>query len=234
MAKTNDPVASVKAAIEAIDNTQQSMDTGKVPVAFNRSNLPSRLMTIFQRSQAIYLDRYLRTWKAFTSGRITKGEFIRTMVTYHVWVPLFESLVTAGGIEKDELALAMVAGPLSYHLIIGLLVRTLIAGAIDLMDEEALPAYMRELGAPTLLDSMRRDITNVGRAVYKILESPDYETMWGGWKAAADAAEMVTAVPTGWLARTPEAFYTMAQGDPESMMRGFKKLAGWSDARTKE
>jgi hypothetical protein len=226
---------AIQEAIRAIDQTQQSMDQGKTPLAFNRADLPSRLLTIFARTPAIYLDRYLNTWKAFRAGRITKAQWLRSMVMYHVTIPLFEVAVTAGDWEPWETALAMFAGPYAYHLIIGQTIRSIVAGAMEgLSDGEAeLPFYLKDASNTTLIGSMARDVLKLGREIAKAFDTwPDYETMWGAWKALGKVGDF-GPVPTGWLSRTPEGIYEMLQGDPESIINGAKTVAGWPESRTK-
>jgi len=229
-------VFAAQEAVRAIDATQQSMDQGKTPLAFNRSDLWNRLMTIFQRTTAIYFDRYMNVHKAFRAGRMSRKDFIRSMLTYHVYVPLFEVAVTAGDWEPWETALAMVTGPFSYHLILGQTIRSIAAGLMEgISDGEAdLPFYLKDSTNTTLIGSMIRDVTKLGKEIAKVADTwPDYETMWSAGKAAGKAADAVSPVPTGWLARVPEGVYDLFSADPETMINGAKKIAGWPESRTK-
>ncbi len=229
-------VYAVQEAVNAIDATQQSMDQGKTPLKFSSSDFFHRLLTLFQRTTAIYFDRYMNVHKAFRAGRMSRKDFIRSMFTYHVYIPLFEVAVTAGDWEPWETALAMVTGPFSYHLIIGQTIRSIAAGLMEgISDGEAdLPFYLKDSTNTTLIGSMIRDVTKLGKEIAKVVDTwPDYKAMWDATKAAGKVADTVSPVPTGWLARVPEGIYDLFSADPETMINGAKKIAGWPESRTK-
>ncbi|MFA5186898.1 MAG: hypothetical protein WC551_10500 [Patescibacteria group bacterium] len=226
---------ATKLAIRAIEDTQQSMDPGKAPVAFGRNDLPSRLLTLFQRTPAIYFDQYLRMWEDKKSGKINNEQFIRQMATFHLWIPMFEALVTAGDFEPWEMGLAVAAGPFAYHVIFAQFIRAVIAGVMEgASDNEAeLPAYLKEGSDGSLISSATRDATKALKAVFAMVnDGPDYDNMWGGWKAASRIGDM-TPLPTSWLAQTPEGVYDLLQLDPDSMRSGMMKLIGYPESRTK-
>lgn len=235
--ETGNVNAAIAEAIHVIEETQQTQDPGKLPVAFTRGDsLPGRLLTIFKRTQAIYFDTYIRMHKAHNDGRISHAQFIRAMLTWHFWVPIFEVMVTSGEPPWEtpaETTIAVLAGPLSMALIFGQMVASIIAGVVEgISDEgEELPAYLKDVSDSTLVGSFARDLVKLSKKIVEMVQYPDYETMWGGWKAAMGVAE-VGPVPTGWLAgQAPEGIYTMLEGD---FYRGAKKVLGYPESRTKE
>jgi len=233
-------VYAVQEGIDAIDATQQSMDSGKLPIVASRSDLPSRLLTLFQRATMQYFDRYMNAHRMYAAKRISTKQFIRSMLVYHVYIPILEVAVTAGDWEPWETALAMIAGPFSYHVIIGQAVRAMIAGLIEgISDNEAdLPFYLKDVSNTHLIGSMTRDVIRFGKEIAKALDEtinngPDFETMWSAAKAGAKVAEIKMPYPTGYLARAAEGVYDVFMQGPEEMMNSIKKIAGWPESRTK-
>lgn len=233
MTKTNNPVQSSMAAIRAIDDTQQSMNHGKVPMIYNKPGVLNRLFIIFQRQVGIFLDRYLRAWRGFLKGQVSKREWIRTMLTYHIWIPLVETLITAGRFERDETLFNMAMGPLGYYLIIGQCLRSIAAGVAEGITGGAadLPAFLKDQADTTLVGSFTRQVLQAGREAARLLSYPDYEYMWQTVRAGAKVAEAFQPLPTGWLIKVPEAIYELLQGTPDDIIKGAKRLAGWTDAR---
>lgn len=234
--KTGDVVQAVNAAIEAIDRTQQSMDGGKVPIVANRPGFVNRLLTIFNRTPMQYLDLYLRSWDNYLNKRITTKEFARTLLTYHVWIPLFETIITAGKFDKWEYGVTALAGPFAYHVILGAALRAFASAVIQRFsgDEMEVPAYMRDpKQGGTLLESILQEAHQGLKAITNLIEYHDFESMWGLWKSLGQVGD-ITEIPLGWLSRTPEGIYDLLQMDPDSMIRGIKILLGYSEARTKE
>jgi len=236
--ETGNKTLALQQAVRAIEDTQQSMDPGKLPVAFNRSDVPNRLLTIFQRTPTIYLDQYLRMWEAKKAGRIDNAQFIRSMITYHVWIPLFEVMMTTGQGPQDtpwQTGLAMVAGPFAYALILGQALTSIAAGVVEgASDNEAeIPQYLKDTSSSTLVGSFTRDITKAIKTATEFLRYPDFETMWTATKAVGQVGD-VGPLPTGWLIQTPEAIYDIfMSGDTDTMIEGVKLLMGYSETRAK-
>jgi len=233
-------VYAVQEAVNAIDATQQSMDSGKLPIAASRSDFLSRLLTTFQRTTMQYFDRYMNVHRMYRAKRISTKQFIRSMLVYHVYIPILDTLVTAGDWEPWETGLAMLSGPFAYHVIIGQAVRAMIAGLIEgISDNEAdLPFYLKDVSNTHLVGSMTRDVIRFGKEIAKTLEEtyangPDFETMWGAAKAGAKVAEIGTPYPTGYITRAAEGAYELFSQGPEEMMNSIKKIAGWPESRTK-
>lgn len=227
--ETGSETAAVGAAIRAIEETQQSMDPGRLPVAFGRNSLPDRLLTTFQRTPSIYLDQYVRFWKDVNAGRIDKAQFVRTMLTYHVWVPLFETAITVASSPLSlRGAITMAAGPMAYHLILGNAVTAITAGLAKYFSDsdEELPQYFSEGSSSTLLASFFRDVKNAGKEVGKFLQEPDWEGLWKTIKGTAQVGDL-SKIPTGWLSQGVEGVYNILEGDFES---GAKRLLGYSDS----
>jgi hypothetical protein len=57
--------------------------------------------------------------------------------------------------------------------------------------------------------------------------------MWGAGKAGAKVAEIGVPYPTGYITRAAEGAYELFSQGPEEMMNSIKKIAGWSESRTK-
>lgn len=238
LSETGNKTLALERAIRAIEDTQQSMDPGKLPVAFNRSDVPNRLLTIFQRTPTIYLDQYLRMWEAKKAGRIDNAQFIRSMITYHVWIPLFEVMMTTGQGPQDtpwQTGLAMAAGPFAYALILGQALTSIAAGVVEgATDNEAeIPQYLKDTSSSTLVGSFTRDITKAIKTATEFMRYPDFENMWTATKAAGQVGD-ISPLPTGWLIQTPEAIYDIfMSGDTDTMIEGVKLLMGYSETRAK-
>jgi len=226
---------AVIAAMSAIEDSQQSMDPGKTPVAYNRSTFFNRLLTLFRRTPGIYLDRYIRMHKDRAAGRISNKQFIRSMITFHAWIPLFEVLITAGKFEKDETLLAMAAGPLAYHLIIGGLIRSVVAAVYEgVADGSDIPFYLRDADDSTLVGSFTRDVIKTVRGIAKTMERPDFENMWEAVEGASSAVEVITPGPASYVTENIiHGIYDILQGETKDVITGFKKLAGYSEFRAK-
>ena len=226
---------AVKAGVLTVEETQQSMDYGKAPVAYNRSDWLSSLTVKFQRTQGQYLDRYIRLWKNKAAGRISNAEFIKGLMAWHVWVPLMDGLVTTAGLSTGELSLGMLTGPFAYHLIIGSAIRAMLAGLLDYLDDDdelVLPSYLKEAGSSTLVESFARDTNKLLNSVYAAFEEPDFESMWKVTKAAGDVAEIASPVPAGWLARGAEGIFDMLiEEDPMAKISGALLSIGVTENR---
>jgi len=186
-----------------------------------------------------YFDRYMNVHRMYRAKRISTKQFIRSMLVYHVYIPILDTLVTAGDWEPWETGLAMLSGPFAYHVIIGQAVRAMIAGLIEgISDNEAdLPFYLKDVSNTHLVGSMTRDVIRFGKEIAKTLEEtyangPDFETMWGAAKAGAKVAEIGTPYPTGYITRAAEGAYELFSQGPEEMMNSIKKIAGWPESRT--
>jgi hypothetical protein len=201
--ETGNTNEAIRAAQNAIEETQQPIDPGRLPVAFNRADLPNRLLTIFKRTTTAYLDQYHRMWRAKRAGRISNKQFIRSMLAYHVWIPMFEVMVTTGKPPWETLGqtgVAMAAGPLAYHLIWQQMILSMISGVAEgLSDDEAdIPPYMKDVSESTLIGSFARDTTKFMKSLAEMVEYPDFETMWDATKAAGGVGD-ISPVPAKCL-----------------------------------
>lgn len=229
--QTNDPKAAVEAAIKMIEEVNGSLDPGKSAEIYSRKDFVSTLFKLFTRSTSIYLDRYLRMHKAAMSGQITKVEYARGLALYHVWIPMFTSAVAMGAgsrFDPDEMKTMMLAGPLSYHLFIGAMFKSMAAMILKVsgLNEKFAAGYLQ---GGDMIDGVTSDLNAASKKVGGFLESPDYENMWEAVASSGKTFDLLP-LPVGYLSRQPEAMMKILQGDwPQGLM----EVAGYSSAATK-
>jgi len=228
---TGDTKAAIAEAIRVVEETQQPINPGLKPVAFGRTDLPNRLLTLFNATTSSYLDQYQRINRAHKAGRISHKDWVRAMLAFHVWVPLIEGMITTGQMpwETAQYTLGLMAtGPYAYYLIIGRALQALTTGLIShfVDGEDEIPFYALDVTNGDLITSFFRDTQKAGKAMLEAVEYMDLEAVWGGWKAIAKAGDALVPVPVGWIATTPEAVFEILTGDFEA---GLKRLIGYSD-----
>ena len=229
--ETGNKNQAIKEAISAIEDTQQPIDPGRLPVAFNRADLPNRLLTIFKRTTARYLDSYLTMRRAHKVGRVNNKQFIRSMLAFHVVIPILEVMVTTGRdpwSTRGQTAVAMAAGPYAYHLIWAQMVVSMLSGLAEGLtdDDIELPSYMKDVSDSTLVGSFARDSTKLLKSLFELVQYPDFETMWDTTKAIGGVLD-ITPLPAKWLVQTPQSIFDMLQGD---FWAAAKRATGYSDA----
>jgi hypothetical protein len=231
--QTGDKVKAIQAAIKAIEEVNGSLDPAKSPEVYTRTDFVSTLYKLFTRSTSIYIDRYIRMHKAFASGQITKAQWLEGMVLYHVWIPMFTSTVAMGAgaeFDDEEMKTLMLAGPLSFHLLIGGLFKT-VAATLWMMS----PFFANEkfatgyLGEGDILDGYTRDVGSAFKKIREAAEYPDFENIWASVAGVGKLGD-VLPLPVGYLSRTPEAIYKILEG---YWGPGLMELMGYSSAATK-
>ena len=166
---------------------------------------------------------------------MSNAQFGRMMLTFHVWVPLFEvavSSLAAPDDMKDEVLLAGLAGPFTMHVIFGQAVSAILATIIENVTEgEAdLPAYLGDPSDSTLLTSATREAIKTYRAIVDAFEYADVEAMWDLATATGGLLD-ITPVPAGWATQSVRGIYDLFQGD---VRKGLMEIAGYPESRTKE
>jgi hypothetical protein len=231
LAETGDKVKAVESAIKMIEEVNGSLDPGKTAEIYSRKDFVSTLFKVFTRSTSIYLDRYLRMHKAFAAGQITKAQYAKGLVLYHVWIPMFTSAVAMGAgaqFDDDEMKTMMLAGPLSYALLVGGMFKIAAATILKAtgINEKFASGY--DPGGD-MLDGYARDVRSAFKHISEALEYPDVENMWGAVAYTGKVFDILP-LPAGYLARQPEALMKILQGDwPEGLM----EIVGYSSAATK-
>jgi len=232
MAKNGgDSTAAISRAIQVVEETQQAMDPGRLPVSTGRTNLVSTLMNAFKRTTLGYLDQYLRLNRAFMNGRVSKERWLKGMMVFHILIPLFEQAVTTGELpwkNPSQMVGGMLSGPLAYHLLWGNFIAAVVSGlASKFFDDDNVPSYVMDVSDDTLLVSFTRDLQRAGNGINKAWDEPDFENMWGGLKdiiAPLDASP----IPLKWMIEQPETLWELfEEGD---VLSAAKRFGGWSDA----
>lgn len=231
LAKTGDKVAAVKAAIEMIEAVNGSLDPGKSAEVYQKNDFVSTLFKLFTRSTSIYLDRYIRMHKAFAAGQLTKAQYAKGLALYHVWIPMFTSMVAMGAgnmFDKDEIKTMMLAGPLSYHLFIGGMFKAAAAGLLALTGiNEKFESGYDQTG--NLLDGYSQDLSSISRMIVRDFQNFNFEDGWGTVASIGKAGD-ITPLPLGYLSRQPEAVYKILEG---YWTEGIMEMMGYSSAATK-
>lgn len=229
--QTSDPKAAVEAAIKMIEEVNGSLDPGKSAEIYSRKDFVSTLFKLFTRSTSIYLDRYLRMHKAAMSGQITKAEYAKGLALYHVWIPMFTSAVAmgAGGrFDDDEMKTMMLAGPLSYHLFVGAMFKSLAAAMLQMSGlNDSFAAGYQQGG--DMLDGVTSDFNSARKHVMEALEYPDVENMWKAVAYSGKTFDMLP-LPLGYISRQPEALQKILEG---YWTQGIMEMMGYSSAATK-
>lgn len=229
--QTGDKVKAVAAAVKMIEEVNGSLDPAKSAEIYGRRDFQTTLFKVFTRSTSIYLDRYLRMHKAFYAGQITKAQYAKGLALYHVWIPMFTSMVAMGAganFDKDEMKTMMLAGPLAYYLLIGSMFKMMAAGVLQAsgLNEKFAAGY--DSGGD-ILDGMARDMRSAFSKIQDAMEYQDAENMWAAVAAAGKVGD-ISPIPVGYLSRLPEATMKIMQGDwPEGLM----EAVGYSSAATK-
>jgi hypothetical protein len=229
--QTGDKVAAVTAAIKMIEEVNGSLDPGKSAEIYQGNDMLSTLFKLFTRSTSIYLDRYVRMHKAFAAGQISKGQYAQGLALYHFWIPMFTSMVAMGAganFDDEELWVMMAAGPLAYHLLLGMMFKGAAAGVLQVsgLNEKFAIGYDN---TGNLIDGYIQDVNSMSRKIVAAMESPDFEEMWAAVAAAGKAGD-ITPLPVGYISRMPEAMYKILEG---YWTEGIMEMMGYSSAATK-
>jgi hypothetical protein len=213
LAQTGDKTAALAAAIKMIEEVNGSLDPGKSAEVYQRTDFVSTLFRLFTRSTSIYLDRYVRMHKAFAAGQLTKAQYAKGLALYHVWIPMFTSMVAMGAgakFDDDEIKTMMLAGPLSYHLLLGGAFKGLAAGllAVSGLNEKFASGYDQ---SGDLLDGYVQDVTSLSRKMVTLLQEFDFEDGWAAVAAVGKVGD-VTPLPIGYISRQPEALMKILEG----------------------
>jgi hypothetical protein len=248
MQEHGDPKRATAEAILAIDKTQQPLYNTTLPAIYSETGFAPRLWTLFARTPGVYLDRYLQvmrdlrftaqkeglgTFSALVEGsgrsRVSYKDIARTILTYHVWVPMFETMFMSGGWDDDEFWINSAAGPFAYHLLLGRAMQAFLGTLYSFLDDEAeLPKFLTSPDSSNMVDTLFRDMVKAQKAFQEMLEYPDYDTMWETTKKSMAVAD-VSGLPLGYTSRLLEGAYELLQGDPDLMPSGVKKMFGFSE-----
>lgn len=229
--QTGDKVAAVTAAIKMIEEVNGSLDPGKSAEIYQGNDMLSTLFKLFTRSTSIYLDRYVRMHKAFAAGQITKAQYAKGLALYHFWIPMFTSMVAmgaGGNFDDDELKTMMLAGPLSYHLLLGMMFKGAAAGLLSVtgLNEKFAVGYDN---TGNLIDGYIQDVNSMGKKIVAAMETPDFEEIWAAVASVGKVGD-ITPLPAGYISRQPEAMYKILEG---YWTEGIMEMMGYSSAATK-
>jgi len=225
---------AIDAANAAIEHTQQPMNYALLPNKFSETDLMSRLVTVFNRTPAKYLDNILRIWELKKQGKMTNPEFIRSVLTYHVWIPLFDMVLSAGAWKTGEAIGSLLAGPFQNMLIVGQAVKAVAMSLVDEITQGEMDINKNIQGnvGGNLITSLAADVAKIPKKIMDFLQYPDYETMWPAAKAISKVAD-AGPIPASWTLRSIEGVYELLSMEPELMIEGIKQILGYSESRAK-
>jgi hypothetical protein len=251
--ETGNVNVAIDKAINSVEETQQSMDPGRLPVAFSKTDLVNRLLTVFQRTPTIFYDQYIRMQKAYwASGqegvegvknilgkpsRMTTPQYIRAMVTWHIWVPIFEATVTSWANPFDDdnkwaTGTAMLAGPFAMHILLGRFISSLTMDVVNHLSggEAAIPGYLKDINNRTLLESFASEVQKAVKTSLAMLDQPDVDMMWDWIRAVGQAGDVASPVPSGWATNIAYGIYELFTGEG---IDGIKNIIGIPQSQIK-
>jgi hypothetical protein len=193
-------VLDEKAMAETLRVVRMTQPTGDVKdlASLQRGGAFEKLATMFMNQPNKYYNLIYASTRAYSKGRIGKGQLARTL--FYAWIVpsiVFEWMTTAGKADTEDYLTASVLGPARYALLVGNLIEAARTG----FDYEFSP-----------IASVGNDIKS---SAGKLMQG---EILEGMWKLAEVTAE-TKGIPVNQPKRSLEGLYDMVMGKTDDWRR---------------
>jgi hypothetical protein len=195
------------------ESTQQSSDLSEQS-SLQRGGSLAKLFTMFMSSPNQYFRKYIGAIRNLAAGRISKKQFLKTFMIYHILLPmLFQWVSDRFTWDEDEQKRAMILGPLNGLFIVG--------DGLDYILRRALGMQTFGLELPIL-----SPFKDFGKALeFLDWDELDAESFLRAIRGLAGATGAVTGVPLKQGVDMATGFHDVLAGEYEI---GIAELAGWS------
>jgi hypothetical protein len=195
------------------ESTQQSSDLSEQS-ALQRGGSFAKLFTMFKSSPNQYFRKEMAAIRNFAAGRIGKRQLLKTILIYHIILPMFFQWVSDRFTwDEDEQLRAMILGPLNGIFILG--------DALDYLVRDVAGMQTWDLGIP-----LWSFIEDVGKALELLDPSElDAEDFLRAIRGLAGAVGVATGTPAKQGVDIATGFSDLLSGEYEV---GLAEVMGYS------
>jgi len=203
---------------KALTSSQQSADLSQQSY-FQRGSSIQRLMATFLSAPTQYFRKELSATDDYVAGRITAQDWIKTMIIYHFILPMLFQWASDGlEFRLKEQIRAGLLGSFNGVFILGGFMHSALSAALGL----------RAWTSGTILDSLFREGQQLIQAVD--IEDLSMEMWLDVLRQGGELAGLIKGLPVKQGINVYDGMTEMKDAQSaEDFVRGFKKVAGWSD-----
>ena len=195
------------------ESTQQSSDLSEQS-EWQRGGSFAKMFTMFKSSPNQYLRKEIGAIRNIAAGRISGKQFLKTMMIYHLILPMFFQWVSDRFTwDEDEQLRAMTLGALNGYFILG--------DALDFMLRKAFEMQTFDLGIP--IWSAPEDLSKA----IDLLDPDDLdsESFFRAIRGLAGGVGAIIGQPVKQVVDVTKGFSDTLSGEYE---KGIAELMGWS------
>ena len=201
------------------ESTQQSSDLSEQS-EWQRGGSFAKLFTMFKSSPNQYLRKEIGAIRNIAAGRISGRQFMKTMMIYHLILPMFFQWVSDRFTwDEDEQLRAMTLGALNGYFIMG--------DALDFMLRKALDMQTFDLGIP--IWSAPEDLSKA----IALLDPDDLdsESFFRAIRGLAGGIGAAVGLPLKQIVDVSKGFSDILSGEYEV---GIAEMMGWSPFKAEQ